>query len=436
MKLNDRLNNLTSYPFHMPGHKRNTNLGINSVKIDITEIDGFDNLHNPKEILKELEEDITTLFKSKKSIISVNGSTCCILSAISAVCNWGDEIIIARNCHKSVYNACFINRLKVNYIVPEFDKSIGVYTYVTQNAVYEAIKSHPTAKAIVITSPTYEGIVSKIHTDIPLIIDSAHGSHFGFADYLPERAKGDIVIQSFHKTLPCLTQCAAVHINNEKYISRVKKYMDIYETSSPSYVLLASVDKCVDFLKDSKSAFDSYKMVLNAFYNKINALKNIKIYKNDDITRLILSADGYSGSELADYLRKCGIEPEGVGINYVILISTVCDTENGFELLSNALAALELREKKKFNLQKPVVPEKIYEQYEITETDITHFDDAKGKISAESIFAYPPDVPIITIGERIEQNTIDYIKELISLGVNILSDSNLLPDSILTKRDL
>lgn len=435
MKLNKKLNKLEAYPFHMPGHKRNEKFGIRSSEIDITEIDGFDNLHNPKEILKELEEDITTLFKSKKSIISVNGSTCCILSAISAVCNWGDEIIIARNCHKSVYNACFINRLKVNYIEPEFDESIGVYTYVTQNAVDEAIKSHPTAKAIVITSPTYEGIVSKIHTDIPLIIDSAHGSHFGFADYLPKRAEGDIVINSFHKTLPCLTQCAAIHINNDKYISKVKKYMDIYETSSPSYVLLSSIDKCVDFLKESHTAFENYKKILDAFYHRVSKLKNIKTFYNDDITRIIITADGYGGNELADYLRKCGIEPEGVGINYVILVSTVCDTENGFELLSNALATLELREKKKFNLQKPVVPEKIYEQYEITETDITHFDDAKGKISAENIFAYPPDVPIITIGERIEQNTIDYIKELISLGVNILSDSNLLPDSILTKLD-
>lgn len=419
----------------MPGHKRNRSLGINSVNIDITEIDGFDNLHNPKEILKELEEDITTLFKSRKSIISVNGSTCCILSAVSAVCNWGDEIIIARNCHKSVYNACFINRLKVNYIEPEFDESIGVYTYVTQNTVDEVIKSHPTAKAIVITSPTYEGVISEVHTEIPLIIDSAHGSHFGFADYLPERAKGDIIIQSFHKTLPCLTQCAAIHINNEKYISNVKKYMDIYETSSPSYVLLASIDKCVDFLKSSKNTFDSYKIVLDNFYNKISRLNNINIFKNSDITRIIVSADGYSGSELADYLKKCGIEPEGVGINYVILISTVCDTENGFELLYNALSKLETREKKKFNLQKPVIQKKIYEQYEISETDITPFDDAKGKISAESIFAYPPDVPIIAIGEAIEESTLDYIRELISLGVNILSDSNLLPDSILTKRD-
>lgn len=435
MKLNKKLNKLEAYPFHMPGHKRNEKFGIRSSEIDITEIDGFDNLHNPKEILKELEEDITTLFKSKKSIISVNGSTCCILSAISAVCNWGDEIIIARNCHKSVYNACFINRLKVNYIEPEFDESIGVYTYVTQNAVDEAIKSHPTAKAIVITSPTYEGIVSKIHTDIPLIIDSAHGSHFGFADYLPKRAEGDIVINSFHKTLPCLTQCAAIHINNDKYISKVKKYMDIYETSSPSYVLLSSIDKCVDFLKESHTAFENYKKILDAFYHRVSKLKNIKTFYNDDITRIIITADGYGGNELADYLRKCDIEPEGTGINYVILISTVCDTESGFDMLYNALKKLPVRESRKFKFIKPVIPEKIYEQYEINNTCAAAFNNAHGKIAGECIFAYPPDVPIVASGELIEQCTLDYIKELINSGVNILSDSNLLPDSILTKLD-
>ena len=139
----------------MPGHKRNSDFGIIGAEIDITEIDGFDNLHRPESILSELEKRTADIYGSKKSILSVNGSTCCILSAISAVCKKGDTIIIARNCHKSVYNACFINELNTVYIEPEFCSALGIYTKITQKTVDTAVENYPAAKAIVITSPTY-----------------------------------------------------------------------------------------------------------------------------------------------------------------------------------------------------------------------------------------------------------------------------------------
>lgn len=434
MELSKKLNNINTYPFHMPGHKRNSQFTIDASEIDITEIEGFDNLHNPKGIIKSIEDDIAALFCSKRSIISVNGSSCCILAAICAVCDKGDEIIIARNCHKSVYNACFLKELKVNYIEPEFDENLGIFTKVTQHSVDTALNAHPNAKAVVITSPTYEGIVSEINAPVTVIVDSAHGSHFGFADYLPNRAGGDIFINSLHKTLPCLTQCAAIHINNEKYADNIKKYMDIFETSSPSYVLMSSIDKCVDFLKNSKKAFCDYKLLLDDFYDRISELDNIKIFKNDDITRLIISADGYSGAELAKWLRTHNIEAEGFGINYVILISTVCDTKKGFDMLFNALCSLENRSDKAFTLGKPDIPEKIFEQFEVKETVETKLTDAVGKICGESIFAYPPDIPLIAIGEKIDESTVKYINTLIDMGINILSDSDLIPKYILTKR--
>lgn len=419
----------------MPGHKRNLFFNIPSAEIDITEIDGFDNLHNPKEVISELEKELTAVYGSKKSIISVNGSTCCILAAISAVCHSGDKIIIARNCHKSVYNACLINRLHIIYIEPEFDERFGIYTTVTQESVDNAIRENPDAKAIVITSPTYEGIVTGITAAIPVIADSAHGSHFGFADYLPDRVCGDIVVNSLHKTLPCLTQCAAVHIHNDSYINSVKKYMDIFETSSPSYVLLSAIDRCVDFLTDCDKAFKHYKILLDRFYDSISELTNIFILKNDDITRIVLGAHGYSGAELADVLRKNNIEPEAIGMNYVILISTVCDTEKGFNMLINVLKTIEIRSEETYIYQKPIIPKKIFEQFEIKDTEITSFENSAGRICGEAVFAYPPDIPLITAGERIDNETLEYITNLINSGVNILSDSDLLPDSILTKKD-
>ena len=231
----------------MPGHKRNEKFNIPSSDIDITEIDGFDNLHCPEDIIDEMQKDIARLYGFDKSIISVNGSTCCILAAISAVSKENGTIIIARNCHKAVYNACLINKLKVEYIEPEFNNEYGCYERITQKSIDKALQKHKNACALVITSPTYEGYVSNIKCSIPLIIDCAHGAHFGFAPYLPDQPKADIVIESLHKTLPALTQSAVIHINNSNLYDKVKKYMDIFETSSPSYVIMASIDKCIDF---------------------------------------------------------------------------------------------------------------------------------------------------------------------------------------------
>ncbi len=434
MKLYDKLKSNDLYPFHMPGHKRNEKFNIPSSDIDITEINGFDNLHCPDGIIDEMQKDIAKLYGFDKSIISVNGSTCCILAAVSAVAKENGTIIIARNCHKAVYNACLINKLKVEYIEPEFNNEYGCYERISQDSIDEALKKHKDACAVVITSPTYEGYVSDIKCDIPLIIDCAHGAHFGFAPYLPQQQKADIVIESLHKTLPALTQSAVIHINNSNIYGKVKKYMDIFETSSPNYVIMASIDKCIDFLKDCETEFNNYKTLLDNFYKEIAKLKNINILKNDDITRIIISAKGYNGYELGEYLRQNRIEVEGASLKYVILISTVCDTKEGFEKLIKALQNIEEREEKEYHFSVPKLSFKKFEAYEIDETCETLLEESENKVSGEYVYAYPPGSPIIAPGEIISNDFISKIKEFYKNGVNILSDSNLLPLKILTKK--
>ncbi len=418
----------------MPGHKRNEKFDIPSSEIDITEIDGFDNLYCPNDMLDEMQKDLAKLFGFQKSIISVNGSTCCILSAISAVAKENGTIIIARNCHKAVYNACLINKLKVEYVEPKFNKEYGLYERISQEEIDKAIKKHPNACAVVITSPTYEGYISNIKCDIPLIIDCAHGAHFGFADYLPNQPNADIVIESLHKTLPALTQSAVIHINNISLYDKVKKYMDIFETSSPSYVIMTSIDKCIDFLKDCNSEFESYKIMLDSFYEEISKLENINVLKNDDITRIIISAKGYNGYELSEYLRQNKIEVEGASLKYVILISTVCDKKEGFDRLIFALKNIEKREEKNYHFSTPVLPIKKFEAYETADTKESFLEESENEVSGEYVYAYPPGSPIIAPGEVISQDFILQIKEFCENGVNILSDSNLLPLKILTKK--
>ena len=201
MNLHDKLKDIDTYPFHMPGHKRNDKFGILGSEIDITEIDGFDNLHSPSGVIKNIEDKLKIIYKSKRSFISVNGSSGGILASIFAVCNEVDTVIVARNCHKSVYNACMLLKLKIIFVEPQYDLTNGYYTKLEQDTVNYAINRHPEAKAVIITSPTYEGFISKIDCNIPLIVDSAHGAHLGMP-YFPEYPSGDIVISSLHKTLP------------------------------------------------------------------------------------------------------------------------------------------------------------------------------------------------------------------------------------------
>ncbi len=431
MKLLNELKSNSLYPFHMPGHKRNSNFNIPGAEIDITEINGFDNLHNPNGILLDLESRYKILYKSKKSILSVNGSTAGILASISALCKENDEIIIARNCHKSVYNACYINRLNVHYIVPEYNSTYGFFGKVTQEQIDDAVKKYPNSKAVVITSPTYEGIVSYVNCPLPLIIDGAHGAHFGFYDKFPELQKGDIVINSLHKTLPALTQTAVINIYNENFADKIKQYMDIYETSSPSYVLMCSIDICADFLESCNDKYELLFAQINDLKSELSNLRNINFIENDDFSRIVISHNNISGYEFADILRKkYSIECEMASEDYIVLIASCGDTEKGFSSLKISLKEIDSSDygyrhtDLTFSLPCQALP--IYENKKTVKTDLKQ---AENKVCAEYIYAYPPGIPIIVPGEIITEELVNEIQRNYS---HYTSDSGLLPHKILT----
>lgn len=425
LKLSNELDNLDRYPFHMPGHKRNPKFDIIGTEIDITEIDGFDNLHSPNGVILDIENRLSNLYSSKKSFLMVNGSTVGILSAIFAICDEGDKIIVARNCHKSVFNACFLRKLRVVYIEPEFDNENGFYREVKQEAIDKAINDNQDAKAIVITSPTYEGITSNINSSLPLIIDSAHGAHL-FNSY----PKGDIVISSLHKTLPALTQTAVANIYNDMFTDRFKLYLDIFETSSPSYILMASVDKCLDYI-------EKYGYELNEFTVNLKRLKQIEV---DDKSKIVISTanTNISGVELADILRnEYRFEVEMASINYVILITTIGDEQAELEKLSNALIKIDNKVELKTNraISKPTCPKEVQfiEYGKSVERD---FISSVGCRSNEFVYAYPPDIPILCPNEIITQEICNYIIEASENGVNLISESGFVPNKILTKQEL
>ena len=298
--LEQKLNELEQsdiYPFHMPGHKRAFLPFANPYAIDITEIEGFDNLHHATGILQEAQQKAADLYGAKKTYYLINGSTCGLLAAISAAVPRGEKILMARNCHKAVYHAMYLRQLVPVYLYPE-DTAYGIQGQVTPQMVRKQLEQTPDIRAVVITSPTYDGVVSDIKNiadtvhayGIPLIVDEAHGAHFGFSPEFPENATrlgADAVIMSVHKTLPAFTQTALLHLCSDRIAEKkVAQFLGIYETSSPSYLLMAGIEKSLQIIeKDREMLFAAYSRRLAEFRDKTKNLKTLQVLQPSDFSK-------------------------------------------------------------------------------------------------------------------------------------------------------
>lgn len=441
------------YPFHMPGHKRAEIDFPNPYKIDITEIEGFDNLHHSEDILLKAQNRAGKLYDSRKTYYLVNGSTCGILAAISAAVHRGDKILMARNSHKSVYHAVYLKSLSAVYLNPGVT-SQGILGSIRPEDVGRKLAEYPDIKAVVITSPTYDGIVSDVEKivkivhkyHIPLIVDEAHGAHFGFSEYFPQtavRLGADVVIQSMHKQLPCFTQTALLHLNSDIVDEKqIEKYLGIYETSSPSYILMAGMEKCIRFLKEKKEElFLRYQNNLDFFYDRVKELQNIQVvdfrsYFEEDVflsdpSKLIISVKDtdYTGRKLYDLLlKKYHLQMEMESGFYVLGMTSIMDKKEGLIMLIRALKDIDqcLLKSGKKNVAEVIKrvygqKEKKIEFYEAMELDSEEvsFEEASGRISGASVFLYPPGIPILLPGEMIDRNFIEYVRECIKLNMNL-----------------
>lgn len=447
---NETISCNNNIPLHMPGHKRNYKVAdfANPFMIDITEIDGFDNYHNPSEIIKDCMDFATDIYKTKESIYLVNGSTVGLLSAIYGCTDKGNSILVARNCHKSVYNAIFHQELNPSYIYPQINIKVGAYCGINPDEVEQMLKNDNSIKLVVITSPTYEGVLSDIETisDIVhkyngvLIVDEAHGAHLPFMEKCPQSAiyKGaDIVIQSLHKLLPSLTQTAILHICSDRVdASKVHRYLSIYQSSSPSYVFLASMDSCIRFMSDAHTQplIDEYYNALVKVRQKINSLNTIKLIedfgdyaKEYDKSKLVIKSDTLSGQELYDCLReKYKIQLEMASEKYVVAMTSLCDNFAHYDILYNALKEIDtktttgsIKIDKDVQILKPVKKMTIYEAIN-SEHALIDFYSAEGKIAYDYVYLYPPGSPILAPGEVISKDIIDKVRSYKDMGLNLV----------------
>ncbi len=481
---------------HMPGHKRLLAPvpGL-PYEWDVTEVEGVDDLHHAEGILQEAMDRTAQLVGSRRTWYLVNGSTCGNLAAIYAAVPRGGEIIVARNCHKSVYHAVEILGLSAHFLEPERIESFDIWGAMRPEAVEKFLEMYPAAAAVVVTSPTYEGVVSDIkgiaeavhRAGKVLLVDEAHGAHFGlqqggFAQeskgenmggrpYFPDSAVhlgADVVVQSAHKTLPSLTQTALLHLCSDRVPEETLEHgLDIFETSSPSYPLMASLDGCTGFLKEEGSRlFAEWAEELAKTRMASKSWTDLKLLGEGDTdalldpSKLLLrSASGHwSGAQLGAYLREQeNIEPEMCCGQNVLLMTSCADSAEVWERLRKALDALdralcqvelsetaagEAEEKNVLwqaaaNAQgadarsvKSILQEA---DAEGNETEIRksgmNLDSGKiesvplqesvGHIAAEYVMAYPPGIPILIPGERITQEAVDELLRLQKSGTRL-----------------
>ena len=438
------------YPMHMPGHKRNTSLfkDLKNIEdIDVTEVEGLDNLHDPEGIIKESIDKTSKFLGTDKTYYLVNGSTIGILVAIQAVTNIGDSIIVARNSHKSAYNAVSMRNLKPAYLYP---KKVGAFDGGYDPKELNELLKDTGAKAVIITSPTYEGVVSDIkslaevaHENAAvLIVDSAHGAHFmldGFPN--PAYKEGaDIVIESVHKTLPALTQIAVMHTMGDRVDDdKVRDSLNTYQSSSPSYVFLANIDETYDLvMEEGERKAEELLKILSKIREDVNNTGKIYIPgleiagENEvydyDLGKLVLdlSKTNLTGTELQEILReKYKFETEMANKKYVIAMTSIADDLEKIKEFGEALVeiakGLEIADTPEENEEETIKNEIKYSPYEanLKETETVALKDAQGKVAGDYLYKYPPGIPLIVPGEIVSENLIKEVEKSLESGLQI-----------------
>ena len=442
-------------PYHMPGHKFGNGFSFlkDPLKYDITEIDGFDNLQNPEGILKESEDLLSKTFKTKKSFFLINGSSSGIASAILTVVSQGEKIICARNAHKSLYTGLIFSGAVPYYVYPKTIPGLNIQGGITPENIKEAIEKCPYAKAVFIVSPTYEGFTSDIekiaqivhnHNKI-LIVDEAHGAHFGFSKYFPKSANSqgaDIVIQSLHKTLPSMTQTAVIHINSDRVDpAALKSNINMMQSTSPSYILMSSIDNCRKIIDEKgEELFFKYYENLKKLRQNCLKLKNISLEYKDflgcygiydfDIGKILIYSKNKNvpGDFIKEFLnKKYNIELEMCGLKHALAMTSICnddfsDLEKAFFELDILLNDFENIKETDLKQEYNIKP-KIYSSprdAHFSKKTLCNLKDSLNKISGGFVTPYPPGIPLLCPGEVITEEILSLIYKFLDTKIEVI----------------
>lgn len=451
--LEDRLHSYAEsdfYPFHMPGHKRQS-LGMGDpYRTDITEIYGFDNLNHPKEILKKLNEDYARLYQADAAYLMVNGSSGGNLAAIFSACKNKDGVLIQRNSHKSIIHGLMLKEVRTVYQIPKaWQENPEIPGLLDPEETRRILKKNPDIRVMIVTSPSYEGVLQPIRElseichekNVALIVDGAHGAHLGISPEFPKnpiQEGADLVVLSLHKMLPVMTQTAMVLYRANPYVKRedLEDAIRIFQTSSPSYVLMESASRGLHFLeKEGKMRFQKWKEMLDSIYHKLETdgpgIRLLSPVGRDPSKLVLFSREpGFRGADLMRTLREEDhLELEMALGNYALAMTSCMDTEDGMRRLTDAIlrrnrSEIEVRRAFSGEDQKIIsteLPAKALEIREAWDRDWEKVSiwDTEGRIARDEICIYPPGIPLAVPGEVIGQNCIRELDQAIRDGLEI-----------------
>ncbi len=445
--------------FHVPGHKygqaqKNGQYPCEPhFQWDTTEIPGTDNLHEPEGLIREAQERARIFYGSRETYFLVNGTTGGVLAMILAVLEPGDALLAGRDCHQSVYHGAYLAQADLRWLMPEYDPDTLLNLGIRKEAVAEKLAAHPEIKAVVLTYPTYFGICSDLQGvaqvckayGVLLLVDEAHGAHLPLSAALPVSALGagaDICVQSTHKTLPALTQSALLHVGSDRIDrDKLRWMLRIVQTSSPSYLLMQSLDQAVTMAAESGShEMNRLLEDIQRFRGKVAKIPGLRVpgreligqggVRGVDPTKIILNPCGLglSGPELSDFLReRSGIQMELSTPWYTLGIASIGNTSRDLEVLGMALenAALYAKERGPVihrGIRPPEAPEMVMTWREALKArkQWVGLSESLGATAGTMVTPYPPGIPLLMPGERITQEILDYLKVCSISGISVI----------------
>lgn len=423
---------------HMPGHKGRSPYSTAfdaAFEYDITEIKGADSLFEAEGIIAVSERNAARLFGTAATFYSAGGSTLCVQAMLAAVCGAGGAFICARNSHRAVMNACVLPGLEPCWVYPQYEGGSAVSGRLTPAAVEAAIEEYAEKKpaCVFITSPDYAGVIADVggiaevchRRGLPLLVDNAHGAYTAFLkpSLHPIHMGADMCCDSAHKTLPALTGAAYLHVGNGDFVTQMKRFMALFGSTSPNYLILASLDLCNRYIEEK------FPSDLAAAVDRLAELKGrlegVYRFLGDEPLKLTVYAPacGLTGYELAERLRQGGVEPEYADVCCVVMMFSAMSTREDFDRVEDALKRVKMPririELPKFEVCVPkrkMLPREAF----FAERETVDTEKALGRVAAEGITVCPPCVPIAAAGEVIDENIIKILKNYSIFQVNVL----------------
>ena len=437
--------------FHMPGHKGKSFYVENGygefldeiMNCDITEIPGADNLFQAEEVIRVTMNKYKALYESKESYLLINGSSAGILAAILSSIAKGGKLVMARNCHKSAFNALSLGDITPVYAFPSTVEEYGILGEVSATEIARCLDENPEAEAVILPSPNYYGICSDIKAiadevhkrDKILIVDQAHGAHlkffedeYGFPKPAEEQG-ADIVINSIHKTLGSFGQTALLNVMSDRVdLISLEDKLQVVESSSPSYPMMATLDINADILETKgEELMKAWAENITWFYEAAKKVPGLKVMTSGNLDKtklnLDMSAYGLTGNDLEELLMEKNIFIELVAGNVVMCMTGIgnkrCDFETLIEELQNIASSRSLLADEK-TAQPKALTKKLQWAGVPSQKETVHIDEAMGRVSAMSIIPYPPGIPIACPGEVLDEELLTYIKERRLAGEKVI----------------